>query len=177
MDYVKSILTTNFANFAGRARRREYWLFYLFSIIINLAIQVISYFASTVSISSGINIPSIIVNVISLLWSLYILIPSIALVVRRLHDINRSGWWYLVFIAASIFFVVEYVMFMLDGMSDKYLPAFIIACVLLALCAIAMFVALVLPGTKGENEYGPDPKAQSQADNLTEQEGKVDLKF
>lgn len=173
MDYVKSVLTSDYANFSGRARRREYWLFYLFTIIINLAIQVISLFASKISYASGLSIPSIAVSVISLLWSIYIFTPSIALVVRRLHDINRSGWWYFLFIALAIFVIAGSVSHVYFGMSDKYLPVIVIAFILLVLSAIAMFVALILPGTKGENEYGSDPKAQPQADK----ESEIEVKF
>ncbi len=67
---VKSVFS-NYANFSGRARRSEYWYFVLFSLIISL-----------------IPIVNLIVGLISF-------IPGIAVCVRRLHDIGKSGWWLL----------------------------------------------------------------------------------
>ena len=67
---VKSVFS-NYANFSGRARRSEYWYFVLFSLIIGL-----------------IPIVNLIVGLISI-------IPGIAVCVRRLHDIGKSGWWLL----------------------------------------------------------------------------------
>ena len=65
------IVFSNYANFSGRARRSEYWYFVLFSLIISL-----------------IPIVNLIVGLISI-------IPGIAVCVRRLHDIGKSGWWLL----------------------------------------------------------------------------------
>lgn len=122
-DYVKQTLTTNFANFSGRARRREYWLTYLGLCVVSFGFTILQ----VLSVQSAVL--AIFVNVLSILWSLFVFIPSLALLVRRLHDINRSGWW-----------------------------------VLLCLTGIGVFVILVflfIGGTEGENDYGPDPKANN----------------
>lgn len=76
----------NYVNFSGRARRKEYWYFYLFQILIGL-ILVISLAIIGVS-DAGI-------DAISGLLSLFFLLPSLAVGARRLHDVNRSGWWML----------------------------------------------------------------------------------
>lgn len=74
----------NYANFNGRARRKEYWMFQLFNSIIIIAL----YFLGLVV--SGIFIG------LYVLYALAILIPSLAVTVRRLHDIGKSGWWYFI---------------------------------------------------------------------------------
>ena len=72
-----------YAVFSGRARRREYWMFTLVNLIIFLVLALIEGFLG----SPG---------VISILYGLAILIPGLAVSVRRLHDIDRSGWWLLI---------------------------------------------------------------------------------
>jgi uncharacterized membrane protein YhaH (DUF805 family) len=76
-----------YAVFSGRARRKEYWMFFLFNIIIALVLVFIDG-ATGLARGSGIGLGP--------LYGLYVLatlIPSIAVLVRRLHDTNRSGWW------------------------------------------------------------------------------------
>jgi uncharacterized membrane protein YhaH (DUF805 family) len=69
-----------YAEFSGRSRRREYWMFSLINFGIALAIGVVARFAP-------------IVVVLSVIYSLGVLIPGIAVGIRRLHDTGRSGWW------------------------------------------------------------------------------------
>lgn len=76
----------NYANFSGRARRKEYWYFYLFQILIGLLIGL------------GLGIMGMSdngIDAISGLLSLFFLLPTLAAGVRRLHDVDRSGWWML----------------------------------------------------------------------------------
>jgi uncharacterized membrane protein YhaH (DUF805 family) len=72
-----------YAVFSGRARRKEYWMFFLFNIIISFVLGVIEGVAGGPGVIAGI-------------YTLAILIPGIAVSVRRLHDISRSGWWLLI---------------------------------------------------------------------------------
>ena len=74
-----------YAEFTGRSRRKEYWMFTLFSTIISVALQVVD---STVFGLEGYGLET--------LYSLGVLIPSIAVGVRRMHDVGKSGWFLLV---------------------------------------------------------------------------------
>ena len=79
MDFqtaIKTCLTQKYADFEGRAARSEFWWFVLFSILVNAVLASIS-------------------QILGGLFALAILLPSIAVAVRRLHDVDRSGWWYL----------------------------------------------------------------------------------
>jgi len=86
-----------FAVFSGRASRSEYWWWVLISVAVSVVLQVIG----TLTIGGGFTAPrtdlreALVPLVPSLIWSLVVLVPSVALTVRRLHDTNRSGWWYL----------------------------------------------------------------------------------
>jgi len=86
MSWYLHVLT-NFLDFSGRARRKEYWYFTLVNIIVVLLLM----FAASMG-GAGIHTTSMLVN----LYFLVILIPSVAVGIRRLHDTGRSGWWLLI---------------------------------------------------------------------------------
>ncbi len=112
LDYMKLPLQ-RYADFSGRSRRMEYWMFYL---------------ASIIALVGGMIIDSIIgYPILQIIIALGMIVPSIACGVRRLHDQDKSGW------------------FMLLG--------------LIPLANIVLLVFMFLEGTKGPNQYGPDPKA------------------
>jgi uncharacterized membrane protein YhaH (DUF805 family) len=89
----KNAVLENYANFSGRANRPQYWWFTLTAIIISVVLQVLTNAAS-------------IFGLIAVIYSLAVLIPSIALAVRRLHDINKSGWWLLITFIPIIGFII-----------------------------------------------------------------------
>lgn len=109
LDYFKLCVLQKFATFSGRARREEYWLFYLDCLIVSSAL-------SSLSLSLVHNIvANVIVTTISVAWTLFVLIPSLAVLVRRLHDTNRSGWWLLLFLLPIIGGIVLFVFTVLPG--------------------------------------------------------------
>jgi uncharacterized membrane protein YhaH (DUF805 family) len=142
-----------YADFQGRSRRKEYWMFML----LNIGILVIlllpafvfapgtssSEFASDANSFSGASQfeSNIFENPVSLIffglygiYALAALIPSIAVTVRRLHDRDMSGWWYLGLTVAGVIPLIG------------------------ILASIALLVLMVLPGTPGSNRFGADPK-------------------
>lgn len=92
IEVFKKCMTTDFANFSGRARRREYWLFTLATFIISALLKVLGLLVATTESAVLIGI----VSFVSIVFSVGILIPSLAVSVRRLHDIGRSGLWLLI---------------------------------------------------------------------------------
>ena len=81
--YYWNILTKNYVNFSGRATRKQYWLFVLFNLIVFVVLAILLSFLGNTG------------NVLYSLCNLAVLLPSLAIAVRRLHDINFSGWWFL----------------------------------------------------------------------------------
>ena len=79
MEWYLKVVRDNYANFNGRASRQEYWMFILFNFIFTIVVGFIDGFLS--------------LGFLSLLYLLAILIPGLAVLVRRLHDVNKSGWW------------------------------------------------------------------------------------
>ena len=95
MDFwsaVKSVFG-QYATFNGRACRSEYWFFHLFNAIVIAVLRTIDYTMLDLEVLAGI-------------WSLLTLIPMLALNVRRLHDIDRSGWWFLLVFVPVIGWVI-----------------------------------------------------------------------
>ncbi len=86
-DYFKDVLFNKYAQFNGRARRSELWYFVLFNTIISWVFKFIDSF-------SGLTF-SADIGILGLVYSIAVLIPGIAVTIRRLHDTNNSGWMYL----------------------------------------------------------------------------------
>jgi len=87
-----SLAFNNYVNFKGRATRAEFWWFFLFTTLLSLVTQIIDIFSS--------------IGILNLISSLIVLIPSLSVGVRRLHDINKSGWWLLLWFAIIIGWIV-----------------------------------------------------------------------
>ena len=96
MNYYLDVLK-KYAEFTGRARRKEYWMFVLFNFIVSIVLGRIDAMLGTVN--------SLGVGYIGGLYSLVVLIPSIAVGVRRLHDIGKSGWMLLVVFIPIVGFI------------------------------------------------------------------------
>jgi len=96
-----------YAVFGGRSRRKEYWYFVLFSLIVSLVLSAVDALLGTFSSSTN-------VGLLSGIYGLAI-IPSIAVSVRRLHDIDRTGWWVLISLVPVIGTIVLLVSAVLDG--------------------------------------------------------------
>tara|TARA_B100000929_G_scaffold49662_1_gene36106 strand:- start:671 stop:1075 length:405 start_codon:yes stop_codon:yes gene_type:complete len=85
--YIKVI--NSYSDFNGRARRKEYWMFTLWNIIFALLASLLDY-------SFGIVYPLVGYGPLYIAYALFVLVPGIAVAVRRLHDTGKSGWMYLV---------------------------------------------------------------------------------
>ncbi|HDM8144704.1 TPA: DUF805 domain-containing protein [Vibrio harveyi] len=100
MDWYLAVLK-KYAVFNGRARRKEYWMFFLFNLIFSFVLGFIDGILGTVFIGT--------------IYGLVVLIPGIAVMVRRLHDIGRTGWWVLIGLIPLIGLIVLIVFAATDG--------------------------------------------------------------
>jgi uncharacterized membrane protein YhaH (DUF805 family) len=96
-----------YAVFTGRARRKEYWMFFLVNLAIVVALDIADAAIGT-STRSGF-------GVLAGLYGLAVLIPSLAVAVRRLHDTDKSGWWVLIGLVPFVGGIILIVLLALDG--------------------------------------------------------------
>lgn len=109
VDNFKHTIMGNYANFKGRASRSEYWRFYGITIVIAGIFNVLSALVMDTALAS-------VVGLISIVYNLAILLPSIGLAARRLHDIGKSGWMLLI---SFIPFGIIYVIYLLAQKGDE----------------------------------------------------------
>lgn len=108
MDWYLDILKNKYAMFGGRARRKEYWYFVLFNLLASIALGVIDGITGTYSDDAGIGL-------LGGIYALAVLIPTIAVAMRRLHDTGRSGWWLLLALIPVVGSLVLLVFFVFDS--------------------------------------------------------------
>ena len=137
-----------YADFNGRSRRMEYWMFALFNLIVMVVLGGITFagiggmdalMASAPGATPEFGVLGYLGAGLLGLYVLATIVPNIAVVVRRLHDRDMSGWWYLGVIIAGMIPLVG------------------------TLVSLAFLVLMFLPGTPGPNRFGPDPKDPAQA--------------
>jgi uncharacterized membrane protein YhaH (DUF805 family) len=153
-----------FAQFGGRSRRKEYWMWVLFIVIVSTVIRIVEGMlgltqagiggAQNYSVGVGGNGP------LSGLFGLVVLIPGLAVTARRLHDINRSALWMLVPLGTLIFCVTMFVGSIMSGSAGGSFGWAFAAIGLYFLTVVVMIVFLCFDGTKGENRFGADPKSE-----------------
>jgi uncharacterized membrane protein YhaH (DUF805 family) len=136
-----------YADFTGRSRRMEYWMFMLLNILVYLVLGALMFAGGfdLAAMSDPTAVPEepgilfwIGAGLLGL-WLLAVLVPGIAVTVRRLHDRDMSGWWYLGIIALSLLPLIGTVI------------------------SLGFLVLMLLEGTKGPNRFGPDPKGGADA--------------
>ena len=133
IDAVRSGFS-NYVTFSGRARRSEFWFWFLFAIIAGVVAAVLDsmLFPAMMDVQTdlgdGVASFSAQGGPISALVSLGLFLPGLAVAVRRLHDVDRSGWWLLLAFVPLIGIIV-------------------------------LIVWWCTEGTRGPNRFGPDPKA------------------
>jgi uncharacterized membrane protein YhaH (DUF805 family) len=99
----------NYANFQGRAMRSEFWYWTLFTILLNLFFSLAGFMVHSVGFLHAV------VSLIGLIFSLGVLIPSLAVAVRRLHDVDKSGWWYLIVLIPFVGGIILLIWFCMPG--------------------------------------------------------------
>ena len=159
-----------YAELSGRSRRTEYWMFVLFQILLGVAFWVLMAIVGGGALMSGGDPTALAAagGAVMIIFALYglvslaLIIPGIAVGVRRLHDTNRSGWWILAPLVGYVIMAVGGVMAASNpdnpGIGGILAMVGMIAVIGLG---ITLLVFMLLEGTRGPNKYGPDPKGEA----------------
>ena len=136
-EAVKICLTQKYCCFKGRASRSEFWWFCLFTFILNFIVALL-----------GSLLPAL-GSIVSAVQALWLLLPTVGVTTRRLHDRNFSGWWQALPLAAA-----------LPAIAGAVLEAnwlLMLAGSAAGLASLALLILYALKGTAGPNRFGPDP--------------------
>jgi len=105
--WVKEALR-KYAVFSGRSRRKEYWNFVYVYWITSIVILFIDLQIGTIDAGTGIGL-------LGAIFSVAMLVPSLSVTIRRLHDTGRSGWWLFILFIPLLGAIVFFVLMLLDG--------------------------------------------------------------
>ena len=134
-EAVTTCLKLKYFTVSGRAARSEYWYFVLFQMMVYFLLVVLLFVVASLDdfLDGEVSTGGWIMLGVILVFFLGTLIPAITVTVRRLHDRNLSGWWYLAYVAVSFVPVLDWI------------------------SSIVLLVVMCLKGTDGDNKYGHDP--------------------
>ena len=99
MEWYLKVMRDNYANFSGRARRKEYWMFVLVQTIVMIGLMILD---SVLGLDFELQGISLGYGYFYLIGLIVHFIPSLAVLVRRLHDVGKSGWFYFIFLIPLI---------------------------------------------------------------------------
>ena len=165
-EAVKTCLK-KYADFTGRARRSEFWFFYLFYILVVIAANFVF------EILGFCGMPKVIGSIGNAIVTLSLILPLYAAEFRRLHDTGRSGWWNGGYLLFSLVIAVQIIVLAIDyvqyggGVSAMYdylaenvgaLIGLLITGGIAVVWNIALIVFFVLDSKPEANKYGPSPK-------------------
>lgn len=166
IDWYKKVVFENYANFSGRARRSEYWYYFLATIIISIILAILD---TALGLKFG---PGSGSGILGSIYSLAVFVPGLAVSVRRLHDVGKSGklllLFYILLFVCVIVMVVSGLSLFATGATENFGAlglGFIIPMLLIVAMGIWMLVLFFTEGNKGPNKYGPDPKGVGEEIN------------
>ena len=132
-------------NWKDRASRSEFWWFYLFTILLNIPLSILTYLSTIGEILN-------LIASAAISWLIWMV------TIRRLHDTNKSGWYSVIPFAALLVMVLLALIFS-DAFEDEAAAVGLVVVLIVGWIAVLiyMIVLLVQPGTVGPNRFGPDP--------------------
>lgn len=113
-SYFWQSITTNYVNFRGRARRKEYWAFVLFMILGGMALGGVIGIVAAVSGQERDSLPMMTIVLVGI-FCVAMILPSIAVTVRRIHDLGLSGWFYLLILIPYVGGIILFVFTLLPS--------------------------------------------------------------
>ena len=177
MEYMLMPLK-RYADFSGRSRRMEFWMWQLFKFAVVMVVMILMMVLGGAAIMGAANGDPgavlaaggivMILYLLLMLFGLAIIIPDIAVAVRRLHDTDRSGWWFIAPLAPYVVALLAGGMAMASPDAAGAAGILALLCMLAVLgLAITLLVFYFTEGTRGPNRYGPDPKGAAPAQAFT----------
>ena len=165
----------NFKNFEGRANRTQYWYSMLAIFLIQIAFSILGLILGALSaipvLGLIFTLVIYILGIVQFAYSIFLIVPGIAINVRRLHDLNRSGLWYLWYALAMVLIGFVFIIVMVYAIASYYSNyvqansvVLILICLffglVLAAITVAYLVFMCFKGTVGANKFGDEAVVQ-----------------
>ena len=115
MEWYLKVMRDNYANFSGRARRKEYWMFVLVQAIVMIGLMILD---SVLGLDFELQGISLGYGYLYLIGLIVHFIPSLAVLVRRLHDVGKSGWFYFIFLIPIIGIIWLLILYCTEGQKE-----------------------------------------------------------
>lgn len=169
----------HFADFNGRARRAEYWQFCLLQFLVYVIFIFMAFLSFTDKDISGAIMSFMVWFGLIGLAALIFFIPNLAVLARRLHDINLSAWWMALLLPSYVSHFISIgggfsaIAQIIRNGSVSDINSVIMRSMAMSglfiliatACSLILFVMTLLPGTGGANRFGPDPKSGQNNDS------------
>lgn len=147
--YLKAL--RHYADFNGRASRREYWMYILFNIIFTFAAMIPALIATLIADSDFDDTFTFFTAYFIKIYQFAVIIPTAALTVRRLHDSGKNSWWLLLLLPACVFAVLK-------NLQSENSDLTTIIGIIVPVCSVALIVLMLPKGNKDINRYGENPE-------------------
>lgn len=151
VEVIRRNVTEHYLDFAGRCGRREFWYYVLAYFVGYIVLAFVQVILGT--------------HVLTILYSLALLLPGVGISVRRLHDTSHSGWWLLIVAVPGVLMTVLSAMAYAAGRSSFFSDIVLPIVVLGGLALLVYWCAQ--PGIAGSNAYGPPPVDTSTPSTAT----------
>ena len=171
-----------YATFSGRARRSEYWYFVLFNFLVMIGVTILgielekSVGSANIKDTKELSVEDCLFFIIRLA----LFIPRLAVTIRRLHDIGKSGWYYLVSLIPYIISIILFVIFLIVGSGNDIKDAsnaeggFIAGIIAFVFFSTSLIVSIIIivwmakDSQPRENKWGPNPKNEQKVSSENE---------
>ncbi len=154
MHWIREAFRRSF-DYSGRSRRMEYWSYALFAFVL---MNIFGYIETKLGWRGPDAAGGRDGSLLGSIMLVTLAVPGLAVAVRRLHDSGRAGWWLALPAAPILFWIVA----LIGGFNSPALFTPVLVAILVAPLLIVAFMCL--PGTRGPNRFGSDPKAEDLAD-------------
>lgn len=144
VEVFRRAITEHYIDFQGRCARRDFWYYVVGYIVVYIVVAIIQSIILSTHLLTG-------------LLALGLLLPGLGISVRRLHDIDRSGWWLLISVVPGILAMLFSGIALMSGSVGVGVTLMGVVTIIGLAATVLLIYWYAQPGTSGDNRFGPPP--------------------
>ena len=148
VEVFRRTVTEHYVDFQGRCARRDFWYFVVGYVVLYIGVAIVQSIILSSALLTG-------------LLSLAMLLPGLGIAVRRLHDIDRSGWWILIGVVPGFLAILSTAIALMSGSIGLGFGLMGLVGLVGLAAAVLLIYWYAQPGTAGDNQFGPPPTFMS----------------